>query len=550
MPILTCEDVREELPDLSRAGLTEWALVEAHRRECAECREAARLLQERAMLVPRIAPHRVLHGWVAERIQAIRSSCTGAATWAGRVVLSVRASLTAVRLEVMRATDKVTRVIHAGRVTAMRVVAQRPRVRVPNIHVRLPSIHVHLPNTRLPHIEERSARVASKLLVIPRVAATRLAGMLGRFGSATRTVAQTVGGVLPVQGAGSRAFGLLVEAGAFLPRLLSGAARVAGGLMGHVVETLAHQPARYRSFSGGVSRRVGEAAIEGWRYVTLVGGRLGANTSGAARSLVALARPGIAAGCARGCLGASLALRGVGAFAARSLQTANKASDIARAVARMVLEWSAGAVRGVSAAGLGGASGVAVAPVARLVDRSRFPRAMRWPLPVKRPIYMGLVSVGVLIMTALLVWPGGAALFSGRPTSGRPTLERLSRQEPQPTDSKPADRSAAQPRAAGQNSLRRNATTVATTQQAPVPRSGAQERPAAVPLPTRTPSTTTGREPASAVVTPAVGRPAARESARASPVGVGATESPDASEAIDWLLSKGRETSRRDTQGP
>lgn len=83
VPILTCEDVREELPDLSRAGLTEWALVEAHRRECAECREAARLLQERAMLVPRIAPHRVLHGWVAERIQAIRSSCTGAATWAG-----------------------------------------------------------------------------------------------------------------------------------------------------------------------------------------------------------------------------------------------------------------------------------------------------------------------------------------------------------------------------------------------------------------------------------------------------------------------------------
>ena len=77
---MECHDAREGFSALRDGGtsLTEWALVEAHLRQCAECRREARLQQEAA--APRVTPPRALLDSLGKAMEVTRTGVTRSAT--------------------------------------------------------------------------------------------------------------------------------------------------------------------------------------------------------------------------------------------------------------------------------------------------------------------------------------------------------------------------------------------------------------------------------------------------------------------------------------
>ncbi len=587
--IMTCEDVRERLPDLSRAGLTEWALVEAHRRECAECREAARLAQESARPVQPVPLHRVLRSWATERIEGIRSAFTGAAaTWASQVCLSLRASMTAARLGTTRAID-------AGRVSTMWVIARRPRV-------------------RLRSIREGSLRAATMLLAGTRAVVMHLAGMVAGVGSASRTVMQAAVVTLADRLARARSMlgdmsqrlvGAAIETGrsatAVLGRALANASQAIKSRTAVAKTRVAAGCTRGRLVALDALKGAAAFAAQGVHtateaiYAALIFARMvlerstravrrtvsGATVTAvaglgvcfrflAARSLptatraidttlifarMVLERSTWAVRCrVSGATAAAVArLHYCSRFlAARAVPTATRAIDAAQIFARMVRERSTRAVRrsvsSVTGAGVRrSVSGVTGAALARLADCSRFLTALRRSLEVKPPVYTGLACGAVLITAALFAWPGWrTALFLGQPAPEQVTRERLSQPHPRSRNPSPAARRTAQTPArraiAGKSPVQDAAASSSRTHRVATPRSSVPAGQAAIPAPMRTRGTTNIPESASDLVANPVSRSAAGESAWASPGRGRSAESPDESEAI--------EAGRRGTEQP
>jgi hypothetical protein len=77
---MKCHDAREGFSALRDGGtsLTEWALVEAHLRQCAECRREARLQQEAA--APRVTPPRALLDSLGKAMEVTRTGVARSAT--------------------------------------------------------------------------------------------------------------------------------------------------------------------------------------------------------------------------------------------------------------------------------------------------------------------------------------------------------------------------------------------------------------------------------------------------------------------------------------
>jgi len=77
---MKCRDAREGFSVLRDGGtsLTEWALVEAHLRQCMECRREARLQQEAA--APRVTPRRALLDSLGKAMEVTRTGVTRSAT--------------------------------------------------------------------------------------------------------------------------------------------------------------------------------------------------------------------------------------------------------------------------------------------------------------------------------------------------------------------------------------------------------------------------------------------------------------------------------------
>lgn len=101
-PPMNCQDAREELPALVRPGgmgLTEWALVVAHLRQCGDCRrERASLERMEVGSRQRAAsPHARLQSFLMETIGPIRSEATrfAARLTPRRVPLSIPSTVSA-----------------------------------------------------------------------------------------------------------------------------------------------------------------------------------------------------------------------------------------------------------------------------------------------------------------------------------------------------------------------------------------------------------------------------------------------------------------------
>src|SRR5512147_2901121 len=97
---MNCEDARPWLSS-RRSGqiaLTEWALSEAHLRQCARCREEdARLLQPRADARP-VTSSRAALDSIRKTMAVTRTSPTGSTAARGRALLTAAAAEAAPRV--------------------------------------------------------------------------------------------------------------------------------------------------------------------------------------------------------------------------------------------------------------------------------------------------------------------------------------------------------------------------------------------------------------------------------------------------------------------
>jgi hypothetical protein len=514
--IMTCDDAREGLSVLSREGmgLTEWALADAHLRQCAECREALEYLQPLVSSEQRVAPHHVWLRWLAAMIDAI-PSITRVVAWVTRVMVLLAISLTPLGLKVARA-------INTSRVGAMWMVDQLT-------HVRLPKIWV------------LSARTAAMVVVSTGPVMTRAAGVLGWPRSSLWVTRAAAGVIEAVRAAGSRCLGLLIQVGALLLTLKAVSVRAPARLIGGVVRGFAHRLTWCRSSLAGLSQWAAKAAIRVWCSGTRLCGRSSANAAETTQVVIALTGRSIAVGCTRArrvvALFTPVDLTG---FVALPVQAATKAIEATWVIGRRVLTPSGHAVRHVGLS-------ARVGPIARLIDRSLSLRVVRRPLWAKRrPLYPGLVCLGVLIAAALFLWPRWPALFLVQSTP-----QRLSQQHREPTDPRRADlgtgQTLAEPSIADVSILRAAPALQPKTRRVVIPPS-LPEAQAAIPPPASRRGPATARESASAPVS--TRGPWAREPLRTPQTGVQHAEAPDASAAIDWLVNRERESSRRYIESP
>ena len=285
--------------------------------------------------------------------------------------------------------------------------------------------------------------------------------------------------------------------GMLLPALAVMFGRATARRMGSALEAFAHRLTWCRSLLQGVSHWSAEGAIRVWGSGTRRVGRTSASAAGASRVVIALAGRSIAGGCT----GARRVLTG---FVALGVRAATKAIGLSARVGLL----------------------------ARPIDRSLFQRVVHRSLWAdRRPLYTGLVCLGVIIATALFLWPGWPI---------HSTPQWLSQQDPQATDSRPADLGTARtldPSTADTSRPRDGLAVEPTTRRVAIPPS-LPEAQAVIPTPARRRAPSPAREPASAPVSASLDGPWARESSRTPQTGVQQSETPDASAAIDWLLSR------------
>ena len=120
---MKCHDAREGLTALRGGGtsLTEWALVEAHLRQCAECRQEEARLQQ-AAAARRVTAPRALLDSLGNAMEVTRIGVARPAA----LLVPLRAFLTAALTLAARASAAVIRTIGRG---STRIVAWIPRLR-------------------------------------------------------------------------------------------------------------------------------------------------------------------------------------------------------------------------------------------------------------------------------------------------------------------------------------------------------------------------------------------------------------------------------------
>ena len=110
---MNCHDAREGFSALVHGGLglTEWALVEAHVRQCVECRKERASVLEVLNSRQQVTLSRALLHCLSKMIDAIHFGTTSFAAWLTRVRVLLSISLTVAGLAAVR-------VIEASRVGA------------------------------------------------------------------------------------------------------------------------------------------------------------------------------------------------------------------------------------------------------------------------------------------------------------------------------------------------------------------------------------------------------------------------------------------------
>ena len=103
---MNCHDAREGFSARFHGGmgLTEWALLDAHVRQCVECRKGRESVQEVVNSRQQVTPFRALLHCLRKMIDAIRLGTTSLAAWLTRVGVPLAISLTVAGLAVIEAS--------------------------------------------------------------------------------------------------------------------------------------------------------------------------------------------------------------------------------------------------------------------------------------------------------------------------------------------------------------------------------------------------------------------------------------------------------------
>lgn len=495
---MNCNDAREGLSVLSRngMGLTEWVLADAHVRQCAECRKALADLQELVSAGQRVAPRQALQRWLNAMIDAIRFGTTSVAAWVSRVRVLLSIWLTVLGL-------KVAGVIEAGRVGATWEAGLLTRVRRPNI-------------------SELPARAAAIVVAGTGFVIARCADVLGWPRSFLWVTRAAVAVIEPTRAVGSRSLALFIRLGVLLPMLVTVFGRAAARLIGRVATGFAHRLLWCCSSLGVLFQGAAQAAIEVARIAVGLSERASSNAA----------------------VGHAWVRRVVDRFMRVDLprvlalleRAGAAAIEATRVIGRMVLTISS-SVR---------ASAIwRVSSTAPLI----FLKGTRWPPFLSKGHRLGLgtgvVCLAALIAVTLFLWP------RSRPAdlTAQFASARLSQHSRQPADPALAELVIAAPLA--ESSV---ANSISSLRTVPPPRPRTQseamrprrpEAQAAIPAPSRRREPVTARDSASA---PGPNPSWSSHPLRSQePSGIQHAEGSDGSAAIDWLVKRGRETSRTES---
>jgi hypothetical protein len=153
---MNCHDAREGFSAAFHGGmgLTEWALLDAHVRQCVECRKERESVQKVVNSRQQVTPSRVLLHCLSKMIDALSLGTTRLAAWLTRLGLPLSISLTVAGLAV----------IGARRVAATWLVDLLTRAR-----------------WLLPKLFKLFVWAAATVIEAPRFASVRFAGLLARL---------------------------------------------------------------------------------------------------------------------------------------------------------------------------------------------------------------------------------------------------------------------------------------------------------------------------------------------------------------------------------
>lgn len=515
---MNCNDAREGLSVLSRdgMGLTEWVLADAHVRQCAECRKALADLQELVSAGQRVAPRQALQRWLNARIDTIRFGTISVAGWVSRVRL-----LLSIWLTVLATWE-------AGLLT---------RVRRPNI-------------------SELPPRAAAIVVAGTGFVIARCADLLGWPRSFLRVTRAAVGVIEPTRAAGARSLARFIQVGVSLPMLVTVFGRAAARVIGRVARGFAYRLLWCRSSLGVLFQRAAQAAIEVARIAVGLSERASSNAAEATRFVITFTGRRVA-------VGHAWVRRVVDRFMRVDLprvfvlpeRAGAAAIEATRVIGRMVLTMSRHAVRlvgrrawtvpipkrdGNRATTIGRlSSSVHALAIWRVSSTAPliFLKGTRWPPFLSKGHRLGL-GTGVVCLVAaiavtLFLWP------RSRPAdlTAQFGSARLSQHGRQPADPALAELVIAAPLAESSVPPPRPKT------QSEAMRPRRPEAQAAIPAPSRRREAVTARDSASAP-DPSWSRPPLRSQ---EPSGIQHPEGSDGSAAIDWLVKRGRETSRTES---
>jgi hypothetical protein len=544
VPEMNCNDAREGLSVLTRdgMGLTEWVLADAHVRQCAECRKALENLQEVVSAGRRVAPHRALQRWLNATIDAIRVRTTSVAAWVSRVRVLLSIPLTVLGL-------KVAGVIRAGRVGATWGVGLLTQVRLPNI-------------------SELPARTAAIVVAGTGFVIARCADVLGWPRSFRWVTRGVVGVIEPTRAVGSRSLALFIQVGVLLPILVTAFSRAAARLIGRVATGFAHRLLWCCSSLGVLFQGAAQAAIQAARIAVGLSERASSNAAETTRFVIAFTEPRIAVGHAwvRKVVDRFMRVDLPRVFALPERATV-AVIEATRDIGPMVLTMSRDAVRLLgrrawtvpvprrdgNRATMVGRLSSSVRALAIWRVSSAAPsivlKATRWPPFLSRGHRLGLgagvVCLAALIAVTVFLWPRPRpANVTAQFASGHP-----SQHGGQPADPTLAELVIAAPLA--QTSV---ANSISSLQTVPPPqpktfseamRPRRPEAQAAIPAPSRRREPVAVRDSASAPVpNPSWSRHPLRSQEHPE---IQHAEGSDGSAAIDWLVKRGRETSRAES---
>ncbi len=519
---MNCHDAREGFRALLHGGmgLTEWALLDAHVRQCVECRKERESVQEVLNSRQQVTPSRALLHCLSQMIDSTHLGTTSFAARLPRVRVLLSISLTV-------SGQAAVRMIEASRVGVTWLVGLLTRVR-----------------SLLPKLFKLFVWVAAIVIEGTGFVVTGFADLLARLRSSLTIAGQGVArAAIEAARAGvTRLFDVLLLVRGLLPVLLKLSERAAANAMGaarFASVRCADLLARLRvplSISLTVSGQAAVRMIEASRVgVTWLSERAAVKAIGAmwvvGRTVVATSRralslPGLSAWIS------TTRRRGWTSITNETMSGSARTSTPRHKVAAA---WSS--------------------------TRSREPLTSSGMTSGTRSLLRvstGIASLAVLVATIQFLWPPEwPDNFMPRPATG----DRLSQDVRPPADRKPAEPADVAPLAET-----RTPKSVSAPQPAPAAVSEPETRHVAVrpkppetqaeisaPLPSPDPALAQSRAAASAP-TPTPEATWSREPSRLqesarSQDGMG-SQNAEASDPIDWLLTGGRGTNRRYIESP